>query len=65
MEGKKKRGRLRMMLLDWMMKEDYRKLEEELNIVVNGVIGRTNLPRKAESQKEDRPTEFHVWIGML
>jgi len=23
MEGKKKRGRPRMMLLDWMMKEDY------------------------------------------
>jgi len=28
MEGKKKRGRPRMMLLDWMMKEDYCKLNE-------------------------------------
>jgi len=28
MEGKKKRGRPRMMLLDWMMKEDYSKLTE-------------------------------------
>src|SRR6218665_3265029 len=27
MEGKKKRGRPRMMLLDWMMKEDYSKLK--------------------------------------
>jgi len=29
MEGKKKRGRPRMMLLDWMMKEDYSKLKEK------------------------------------
>jgi len=28
MEGKKKKGRSRMMLLDWMMKEDYSKLKE-------------------------------------
>ena len=28
MEGKKKRGRPRMMLLDWMLKEDYRRLKE-------------------------------------
>jgi len=28
MEGKKKRGRLRMMLLDWMTKVDYSKLKE-------------------------------------
>src|SRR6218665_3645495 len=28
MEGKKKRGRPRMMLLDWMLKEDYSKLKE-------------------------------------
>jgi len=28
MEGKKKRGRPRMMLLDWMMKDDYNKLKE-------------------------------------
>ncbi len=29
MEGKKKRGRPRMMLLDWMLKEDYSKLKEK------------------------------------
>jgi len=28
MEGKMKRGRLRMMLPEWMMKEDYSKLKE-------------------------------------
>ena len=28
MEGKKTRGRPRMMLLDWMMEEDYSKLKE-------------------------------------
>jgi len=28
MEGKKKRERPRMMLLDWMMKDDYSKLKE-------------------------------------
>jgi len=28
MEGKKKGGRPRMMLLDWMMKENYNKLKE-------------------------------------
>src|SRR5688572_32427436 len=28
MEGKKTRGRPRMMLLDWMLKEDYSKLKE-------------------------------------
>src|SRR6218665_2074133 len=28
-EGKKKRGRPRMMLLDWMLKEDYSKLKEK------------------------------------
>ena len=28
MEGKKKIGRPRMMLLDWMLKEDYNKLKE-------------------------------------
>ena len=28
MEGKKTKGRLRMMLLDWMMKEGYSKLKE-------------------------------------
>ena len=45
MEGKTKRGRPRMMLLDWMMKEDFSKLKErEVDIVVNGAIGRTNLP---------------------
>ena len=29
MEGKNKRGRPRMMLLDWMMKEDYGKLKKK------------------------------------
>ena len=29
MEGKKKSGRPRMMLLDWMLKEDYSKLKEK------------------------------------
>ena len=29
MEGKKKRGRPRMVLLDWMLKEDYSKLKEK------------------------------------
>ena len=29
MEGKKKKGRPRMMLLDWMLKEDYSKLKEK------------------------------------
>jgi len=29
MEGKKKRGRPRMMLRDWMLKEDYSKLKEK------------------------------------
>ena len=29
MEGKKKRGRPRMMLLDWMLKKDYRKSKEK------------------------------------
>jgi len=29
MEGKKKRGRPGMMLLDWMLKEDYSKLKEK------------------------------------
>ena len=28
MEGKRKRGRPRMMLLDWMTKDDYSKLKE-------------------------------------
>jgi len=28
MEGKKNRGRPRMMLLDWMMKDDYSTLKE-------------------------------------
>jgi len=47
MEGEKKIGKPRVMLLDWMMKEDYSKLKErQLDIVVNGAIGRTNLPRK-------------------
>src|SRR6218665_962957 len=29
MEGKKKRGKPRMMLLDWMLTEDYSKLKEK------------------------------------
>jgi len=29
-EGKKTEGRLRMMLLNWVMKEDYRDLNEDL-----------------------------------
>jgi len=53
MEGKKKRGRPKIMLLEWMMKEDYNKLIE-LDVVVNGAIGRTNLPRQAENKEEDK-----------
>ena len=54
MEGKKKKGRPRMMLLNWMTKDDYSKLKErELDIVVNDAIGCTNLPREAENQEEE------------
>ena len=63
MEGKKKRGRPRMMLLDWMLKEDYSKLKEKkLEIVVNGAIGRTNLPRKAENQEEEEEIFYNTYL---
>jgi len=42
-----------MMLLDWMMKEDYSKLNERAVHLVSCVIGRTNLPRKVENQEEE------------
>ena len=51
MEGEKKRGRPRMMLLDRMLEEDYRKLKEKAGeVAVNGAIARTNLPRNAEDK---------------
>jgi len=44
MEGKEKRGGLRIMwLMDWMIKEDYGKWKERM---VNGVIGPMNLINK-------------------
>jgi len=44
MEGKTKRGRPRVMLPDWMSREDYSKLKERAGHC--GDIGLTNLPAK-------------------
>ena len=52
MEGKKKRGRMRMMLLDWMMTEDFSKLKERAGHHDEWLHWTyTNLPRKAENQE--------------
>ena len=53
MEVKKNRGRPRMMLLDWMMKEDYSKLKPCRRAGHRGAIGRMNMIRKAENQEEE------------
>jgi len=52
MGGKKKRGRPRMVLLNWMIKEDYSKLTERAGHRGEWRYWTTNLPRKAEKQEE-------------
>jgi len=63
MEGKKKRGKPRMMLLEWILKEDYSKLKERAGHCGEWMLDilYTNLPRKAENQEEKKSmlnTEF-------
>jgi len=55
MEGKKKRGRPRMMLLDWMMKAGITaSWRKELDIVVNGAIGRTTCLGRQRTKKKKK-----------
>ena len=65
MEGKNLRGRPRMMLLDWMMEEDYSKLRRKPDNVTNGNIGRTNLPSKAENQKKKNDSMQEIQTDLL
>jgi len=52
-EGKQKRGRPRMMLLDWMMKYAYSKLKERA-----GAIGRMNLLEGREPRRRRRSSRY-------
>lgn len=48
-----------MTLLNRMMKVDYSKLKGRAG---NDVIGRTNLPRKAENQQEEEKEGQKTWM---